>query len=277
MRKRLLVCGVILVFITGLLLAIRSLRSQKMEAATSASGQMAGHQMPQKVQMKNVQVSNLFVYFQDPKKRGEITYTLDEPAIVSIKVKDSRTRELFLRTIVDWEKRSAGTHTESWDGRDNAGNILDPARVSVLWTAEAISAYAPGAATDKELLYYENGAGNKGWEGHVHARHAKEAEETPLLRILSPAKGDTLSGLVWIRSEVDKQKRGYGDKFGYGARYYVDQILAKEEFYKPECDGKFAYQLDTTAFEDGEHSLQVGMCDHNEHQTSFAVKVVIKN
>ena len=85
------------------------------------------------------------------------------------------------------------------------------------------------------------------------------------------------TSIVTIRCEVDKEKRGYGDKYGYGARYYVNNVLAHEEFYKPESDGKFTYKLDTTAFEDGKHMLYVGMCDHNQHASSAGIPVVFAN
>jgi hypothetical protein len=114
-------------------------------------------------------------------------------------------------------------------------------------------------------------------EGHHHGLHHAYAETIPEIDIISIKDSQIFSGIVLLEAVVSKNKRGYGNKYGYGVRYYLDRKQIAEEFYKPESDGHFYYRFDTTAFQDGEHLLTIGMCDHHEHVTSKSYKIIIKN
>ena len=239
------------------------------DAGGDHTGKHAEH-----VQVHDIDVTAVFTFRPDRGETCRLSYRLAEPARVSVRVKKAGTRELYLATIVNWELREAGTHTETWDGRDYSGNVVDMTKATLTIKAENAS-YQPGTMPLDEKSPEEMVHGHE-W-GHKHGTHHPDAEEVPALRILRPDKKAELSGVVLIRCEVDKERRGYGNKVGYGVRYYVDSVLAHEEFYKPESDGRFSYKLDTTAFEDGEHTLYVGMCDHNEHSTSAGLPVVFCN
>lgn len=231
---------------------------------------------PQRVALRDLHLDKAMNFNPAKGEEGIITYRLDEPALVTIRVVKEGTRELYLATIANMAYRGVGEHTETWNGLDYSGNIIDMTKACMSIQAVAASSYEPGKMglekkSPEEIVHSEYT-----W-GHVHAQHHEYAEEVPILKIVNLTKGEVLSGKVRIETEVDENKRGYGNEYGYGVRYYVDGILAHEEFYKPECDGKFAYELDTTAFEDGEHMLYVGMCDHNEHTTSAGVSIVFNN
>ena len=185
------------------------------------------------------------------------------------------TRELYLKTVLNWENRDAGTHTETWDGRDSSGNIINLSEAIMIIEGEPISDYAPGTMehegeTPEEVIHGHM------W-GHAHGKHAEFAEELPELTVTSINDNDVLSDIVTIKSEVSKSRRGYGDDVGYGVRYYLDEELIQEEFYNGKSDGNFSYDFDTTAFEDGEYTLYIGMCDHNQHVTSRGIKIKIDN
>lgn len=229
-----------------------------------------------RVPIEDLDAAELFAPVSDEPVAANITYTLPTDARVSIRVKRQGTRELFLATIVGWEDRSAGTHTETWDRRDYSGNVVDMRSAGLVVVAErpddAVETM-PIVNDEQALVEVIHGHAS----GHEHETHAAYAEEVPKLSIVEPAAGAVLSGEVAVRCEVDADRRGYGNEFGYGVRYYVDGVLAHEEFYKPECDGKFSFQLDTLAFTDGEHMLYVGMCDHHEHATSAGIQVTIAN
>lgn len=206
---------------------------------------------------------------------GAVTYTLPEPARVRVRVQARGTRELYLRTIVDWEARDKGTHTETWNCRDNSGHAIDMLRASIRLVGEPMSTYRPGTMPLTPLNPEEVIHGHK--YGHSHNVHHEWACHEVRLRILSPAEGARTSGKVFVRAAVDAKRRGYGDTYGYGVRYYIDRVLINEEFYKPESGGNFVYEMDTTAFPDGEHVLHLGMCDHNDHGTSASARIVIDN
>jgi len=236
-----------------------------------------GAHTPKFVQIYDLQLDKAMTFNPEKGEKGIITYTLKEPARVVIKVVKEGTRELYLATILNMEFRDKGTHTETWDGLDYSGKPIDMTKASMFISAVAESSFSPGKMPLEKLSPEEVVHGKPGEWGHDHAHHHEWAEEVPVLKILNVRENAVLSGKVLIKSEVDKEKRGYGNQYGYGVRYYVDNVLAHEEFYKPESDGEFAYELDTTAFEDGGHVLYVGMCDHNEHTTSAGVRVKFDN
>jgi len=170
-----------------------------------------------------------------------------------------------------------------WDGRDYWGGLIDSAKTPYLilhWTeTETMSATADAkpieykeGQTQAEVVAALNFPGR-----HLHSAHQAEYETVPLLKITGPVPGQVLSGKITVKASVAKKRRGMGDKYGYGVRYYIDDQIIHEEFYKPDSEGEFSYQLDTTAFENGNHLLYVGVCDHNEHVTSDGLEVVIRN
>lgn len=223
--------------------------------------------------LEEVDLTQAFYFRPERGETAELRYRLREPARVLIRVRDADTRELYLATILNWERRQPGEHTEIWDGRDDAGQVIDMSEATITLIAEKADHPQPTldleARTPEEVVHAE--------EEHRHGTHHAWAEEVPALRVLEPAPGTEAGDLLLIRSAVDKDRRGYGNVYGYGVRYYVDGVLIREEYYKPESDGQFAYRLDTTAFADGEHLLRVGMCDHHEHATSASVPVIFRN
>lgn len=237
----------------------------------------AGGHKPQKIDFVDFKMDRAFAF--DPKKgeQGILTYTLAEPARVSIKVLKAKTRELYLNTIVNWEEREAGTHTEHWDGRDYEGNIIeDLSQVFIIVEGEPMTAYAPGKYSVDGLTDYEEIVHGHPF-GHQHNAYETDANVVPELTVTSVKDGDVIRGVVTIESELTGARRGYGDKVGYGVRYYLDHTLVQEEFYNEQAEGKFSYAMDTTAYADGEYTLYVGMCDHHQHATSRGTRVRIDN
>ncbi|UCG94273.1 MAG: hypothetical protein JSW13_00435 [Candidatus Aerophobus sp.] len=233
-----------------------------------------GGEKPVKIEFSDFKMERAFAFDPDKGEKGIITYTIPEPARISIKVIKARTRELYLATILNWEYRDAGTHTEKWDGRDYEGNIIDMSEAIIVMEGEPMSTFAPGeysldGLSDEEIVHGHP-------SGHAHNVYDQSANIVPELKITSVRDGDILSGLVTIESHLEGEK-GYGDEAGYGVRYYLDHTLLEEEFYEESCNGRFSYTLDTTAFLDGEYTLYVGMCDHHQHATSRGHKIKIKN
>jgi len=233
-----------------------------------------GHK-PVKVDFAGFNMEKAFAFDPAKDEKGIITYTLSEPARVSIKVIKAKTRELYLSTIVNWETRDAGTHTETWNGRDYEGNIINLSEAIIMIEGEPISTLAPGKYSIEGLSDEEIVHGHP--HGHAHNEYEEGSNVIPELTITSIKDGAVLSGLATIESHLEGGGRGYGDDVGYGVRYYLDNTLVEEEFYDKAADGKFTYTLDTTAYNDGEYTLYVGMCDHHQHATSRGCKITIKN
>lgn len=244
---------------------------------------MPSKNIPKPVPMKDIKFENAFILNPSNEEKAYITYTLLESGFVKIRVLRKGTRELFLSTIVNFEYREVGTHTEVWDGRDYWGNIVNFKKTPYEYLMETESIVSDSLKDTFKGIEYEEGitqeevAEKSGFKRHIHGLHEQKYENVPLLTITSPKPGEILKGKIVISSSVDKKRRGYGDKYGYGVRYYIDDQIIHEEFYKPESEGNFLYEIDTTAFEDGEHLFYIGLCDHNDHTTSQGFEVVINN
>jgi hypothetical protein len=189
-------------------------------------------------------------FWCDPSKGEKVTvsYTLKEPARVGIRVLRQGTRELFLANIVSFEHRGAGKHVESWDCTDIWGKGIVFKQTPFYFLKEARSVEPEKKEAPYRGLQYQQdqtqdeSEGESDYRGvHDHALHDAKFHNVPRMEILTPAEGQVLKGRVKIRARVDKRRRGYGDKYGHGVRYYV------------------------------------GMCDHNEHTTSQGVDVVLSN
>ena len=233
-----------------------------------------GHK-PVKIEFEDFRMERAFAFDPAKGEEGVITYTIAEPARISIKVLQAGTRELYLATILNWEDRDAGTHTEKWNGRDFSGEVIDLSEAIIVMEGEPMSTYAPGEYSVEGLSDEEIVHGHP--HGHSHNVYDESANIVPELEVTSVNDGDVISGLVTIESHLEGGKRGYGDQAGYGVRYYLDNTLVQEEFYDKKSEGQFSYTLDTTAFPDGEYTLYVGMCDHHQHATSRGCKITIKN
>lgn len=229
---------------------------------------------PVKITFYDFKMDKAFAFDPAKGETGKITYTLKEPGRISIKVLKAKTRELYLATLVNWEQRDAGTHTETWDGKDYAGNIVDFTEAIIMLEGEPLSTYKPdnyslSGMSNEDIIHGHP-------MGHAHNEYRDSANIVPDLEITSIKDGDVLSGLVVIESQLPGEK-GYGDEAGYGVRYYLDNTLVTEEFYDRSCGGKFTYTLDTTAYSDGPYTLYVGMCDHHQHATSRGHRIRISN
>ncbi len=230
---------------------------------------------PPRLKVRDVNVHKLYNFKPHLGEKGYITYTIDEPGYVSIRLVRRGTRELFIASIVNYAFRDSGTHTEEWNGKDYSGQIVEDIDSLLVWIlAEPAKSYKPGSVSLNEpiddIIHGHS-------SGHYHGSHHQFAQEVPYLKILQPENFDTVSGIVEIIAQVDEEKRGYGNIYGYGVRYYIDAVLINEEFYKPESNGRFSYKFDTTPYDNGKHTLYVGMCDHFQHTTSSKVVIYINN
>ncbi len=229
---------------------------------------------PKKIDFVDFQMERAFAFDPEEGEEGIVTFTIDEPARISIKVLKAGTRELYLQTILNFEEREAGTHTEKWDGRDYDGNIIDLPTSYIVIEGEPMSTFKPGdysieGLSDEELVHGHP-------YGHSHNKYDEDTNIVPELKITSVKDGDVFSDVVTVESELTGA-RGYGDNAGFGVRYYLDNTLVEEEFYDKKCNGLFSYDLDTTSYTDGEYTLYVGMCDHHQHATSRGYKIKIDN
>ncbi|MCL5772913.1 MAG: hypothetical protein M1536_00840 [Firmicutes bacterium] len=87
-----------------------------------------------------------------------------------------------------------------------------------------------------------------------------------------------LKGVVTLRVKIDKKHSGYGLTNGNGVKFFVDGKLftqndfllvkdpaIKDKNAEQEWENIWEWQLDTTRFPDGKHTIAVNVCDHFDH------------
>ena len=208
---------------------------------------------------------------------GTIQYHLEEPGIVRVYIRPRKRRFLAVRTLADWEPQQAGEHNLVWDGKDDHGNVLNPA----LYWAVVQCQPLRGAVPREHLplnreLHHEDMMDVEGHERiHAHTLHEVEKCRQLKIDIISPAAMEKISGTCRISVKVRDNARGYGREVGHSARYYVDYHLLNED--KDVAGPSASWDWDTRAIPNGWHVLSVACCDHHDHMGSDSIAVKIGN
>ena len=212
----------------------------------------------------------------DAGETGAIKYRLAQPGIVRVYVRPRKRRFLAIRTLADWEAQQAGEHSLVWDGKDERGNVLNPALYCAVVQCQPLR----GAVHREDLpldghLHHEE---MMLWEGeriHAHTLHEVDKCRQLKIDIVAPAARQKLSGTCRLTVKVRDDARGYGREVGHSARYYVDYYLLHED---KDVDGPVAnWDWDTRNIPSGMHVLSVACCDHHDHMASDSMVVEIEN
>lgn len=197
-------------------------------------------------------------------EQGTVRYELSAPALVRIRIVDSRTPGIVLRTLLDWAPREGGVQSETWDGRDRHGEPLNLRGVSVVIQAEpqreGLSAEARAAL---EALAHPE---------HKHFAHSPERCGDLEVRVETPQDGVLVAGWVDVRAVV-AGRAGMPDP-EYHVVVYLDGRPAWDgRVGEPRIDERF----DTRNVPDGEYVLAVTFNDLHDHAGSDWVAIVIDN
>lgn len=190
----------------------------------------------------------------DPKEKGfgEISYKLSRPAWIRIRIVLRSDEQLVLRTLADWSERQAGKHTETWDGRDVSGHVVDKARFPCFIMIEA--------------------------DSKKHQKHNHTLCKDLLLKLkLKNNPDQTIQGKENVEVLVDKNTRGYGESLGYRVRAYVDFKIVHSGTYRDRAWQGLHFLLDTTDLTKGEHLLTVVVNDGADHIGSTSLKFNVLN
>jgi hypothetical protein len=236
----------------------------------------------QKLQVKDVR--------WDP-DAGVIRYYIDKPARVNIRL-GLEDGGPYLRTLIDWVPRPAGTHAEAWDGKDASG-VLDLARHPLL--KPVVTAYAlsdntlfVGAPPDR-LQFVADPAASQRRE-HIAKLPAKEVANraqqpletrgdiSALLTLAGHFPQDKdgrwlVSGRVPFRADVAKEDRQRVMQRRFEAAYYVDGVFTYENElgYLP-----MTWTWDASQLNPGEHFVTLNIRGYEGNFGTATVKVLVQ-
>lgn len=221
---------------------------------------------------------------------GRVYYHLEKPARVNIRfgLQDGGP---YLRTLIDWVPRTAGSQSEVWDGRD-ASQVLQLAKHPQL--ATSIMAYSlpdntllvgpkPNEVTfakltDQPLRERTPQQGPKRMYYHADQPLETRGDVSTTLTIESEHERDSqgrwiVSGRVPIRLNVAKEDRARVLRRRFEPVFFVDGTYAfeNEVGFLP-----MTWHWDTTTINEGEHFVTVNVRGYDGNFGAATLKVWVE-
>jgi len=245
------------------------------------------------------------LHIQDARATDEsftVTYVVSGPARVNLRA-GVRTGPM-LKTLVDWQPKTAGTYTLSWNGLDDTGHI----NVMALTGAHLM---LDGFALPENTIIMEGSSQN-----YIEYRKTLPQAENPLLsyqsareailermnqgisaqslvqRVLNAApkftvylEGDettgiaekgvqTVSGRLNLKAAVSQESMDMLNEARFELIIFIDyrRFDEEEHAYTP-----YVYTLDTTSLSNGEHMITVNLVGLTGQVGSYSFKVDVNN
>ena len=191
---------------------------------------------------------------------GQIKYKLPESALVRIRIGIKNGGPL-LRTLIDWELRSKGNHTEIWDKKDASGKVDFGTRRDLI----CMLACLPATKTK-----------HSAYSGAIRG-----LRKSPDFKIIFPesAKKDDLgvpiaSGVTPIRVELERKDLKWLTDVRYEVVVFIDGIFIMED---EEGISPFTYRLDTKHLNDGLHIMTVNIASFEGEVGTYSALIKVKN
>lgn len=182
--------------------------------------------------------------------KGEVRYTLPEPAYVRIRIGLDHGGAL-LHNLLDWDLRSAGAHVEKWDMKDSPGSVLFGKRADYFLLLNA-------RPVNKEKGY----------------------EKSPQLAITFPdskeqtAQGvPVVDGVVFLRVTLDEKDAQKMTEAKFEVAIYLDYGFFMED---EVGTNPFNYRIDAAGIGQGEHVVTVNIISYNGQVGTRSAKIFVK-
>ncbi len=187
---------------------------------------------------------------------GEIKYNLPEKALVRLRV-GIRDGGPMLRTLLDWEPREAGLHTEAWDLKDTSGVADYKGNPGLMVILQCVKADAPQTETSD---------------------FRRTFHKSPKFRIEFPGAALNMEGIVMLKAKtplriwIDPQDKDWLTRTRYEVGLYVDNNFVVED---EEASDPFTYQFDTAKLNNGRHIVTVNIVGYTGEvgAQSFSIEV----
>lgn len=184
---------------------------------------------------------------------GKIIYTIPEDALVRIRIGISEGGPL-LRTFLDWDERTRGTHEEVWDGKDASGllNLMN--------------------RKDLKLALMCIAKGQREFKGY---------RKTPRFRISFPGSTSMnaqnvpeISDVAAVRISLDANDKKWLTESKYELKMFIDNVFLMED---EEGMDPFTYRLDTRSITNGVHTITINLAVYDGEVGPFSAPVFINN
>ncbi|OGX26262.1 MAG: hypothetical protein A2787_00795 [Omnitrophica WOR_2 bacterium RIFCSPHIGHO2_01_FULL_48_9] len=192
-------------------------------------------------------------------EKGEIQYTLPQPALVRIRIGLDNGGPL-IRTLVDWQRREAGPSVEAWDKRDDSGMVDFSRQTNLMLVLNCLPLDDQGGVLSSTTVR----GPNRSPHFSLTLSGVNEfSENIPVVKGVVPVQ--------IILAEEDKQ---WLTESRYEISVYVDQILIGEE---EEGLSPFTYLLNTEGFNDGNHLITVNIAGYSGEVGTQSKMMLVKN
>lgn len=254
--------------------------------ATASNGESVVHDMTDVTGGEVLQAQDV----QWDAASGQVRYRLDKPARVNIRfgLPDGGP---YLRTLIDWVPRQAGTQVEAWDGRDQS-QVLSLGQHPRLVTS--VNAYSlpdntlfVGARIDRVAFADLPDQPLRQRQAPDHAKRMYFHPDQPLetrgdIRTSLTLGGDLkqdkegrwiVSGRVPVRLDVAKEDRARVIERRFEPVFFVDGIFAFEN------EGGFlptTWTWDTATINEGEHFITTNVRGYEGNFGTATLKVWVQ-
>jgi len=229
----------------------------------------------------------------NPKEGCDIRYELPKAARIQIRV--GIHDGPLLKTICDWQPRTAGKHIEKWDGMDGSGvvDVLNQAKYRMTISAFALPENSIIAVGNKEIDYsqYKQSSVRKikpmrrriFRKANIHNHYVmpRKIDRAPEFKLELPGNITTdnrgvpvVRGELRIKITLDKVSTKILNELRYEIVLYVDNILhgEEEQGYSP-----YNWVLPTTRLKNGDRFITVNIATLTGQVGTATMKVKVEN
>lgn len=218
------------------------------------------------------------------KKTGVISYELSVPARVRIRIGISDGP--LYRTIIDWEEKEAGKHTQDWDGLDSSGTFKLAGRDDLVFTLNYFT-------TGDEYLQDFNSADVLPLSGNLvgrhlpnfevnklHKKHPRDFCHEPRIKLKVPKtvalnkdKFYIIKDKTPIEISIEEEDNAWFRAERYSLHIFIDDI-----FVQGELDGysPYTWVFDPKDLNAGKHLILVNLAGFADHYGIASIPVYVK-
>jgi flagellar hook assembly protein FlgD len=215
------------------------------------------------------------------------SYTLPTSARVRIRI-GVKAGPLY-RTLIDWQPRPSGEHTESWDGKDKTGKVNLASNPSSFVSVEAfglpensiILAGTPQQQKKLETKPTKQETETSSRQLYEHALHPRYRCKDPEVKIILPTGISftkdglpIISGKCALTIKIDQEDLKWLKEENPEYLFYIDDKFLSEE---EQISSPYIWQWDSSKYKEGKYLLAVNLRTFSDHCATDCIWVYVKN